>query len=189
MKMNKWILGMVLFVAMMPTGCEKASGPDLGGEITLSSQLHGTESYYLYGYTYESGEKNRYPSQEDAIPDIINEGYPVIDGSEQISLPGFNTPSRVNGFAMVGEFSTLEDADVFFRDYEVVEEGLQFEIVSDTVELYQVWVQQTSAGNFVKILIKEIRNDETETGSPYSEVTLEYVYSPGGSEEFSCGCD
>ena len=167
--------------------CEGLLGPDLSGEIKLSSQLFGSESYYIFGYSYEDGEMYKYSYTGftgDPVPDIINEGFLVIEGSKQISLPGFNTPALVNGFALVGEFESLGDARNFYEGYGQVEEGLQFETVSDTVELYQVWVHQTSAGNYVKMVVTNILDFEVESGRPYNEVTLEYVYSPDGSTDF-----
>ncbi len=189
MKVKGWTGILAAAFLLLQVGCDKKTGPDPGGVITLSSQLHGTDSYYLYGFSFENGEMFRYPHQGDPLPDIINEGYLVIDGAQQISLPGFNTPGQVNGFALVGAFSTLNDANAFFQDYATVEEGLQFETLSDTVKLYQVWVQQTSAGKFVKMVIQDIKYLETDTGAPYSDVSLEYIYASDGSTGFSCGCD
>jgi len=189
MKMKRWIgIPAVAFLILL-CGCKEEAGPDRTGEITLSSQLYGTESYYLNGFSYESGEMYRYPSQDDPLPDIINEGFPVIEGSVERSLPGFNTPARVNGFALVGEFPTWEDARFFYNGYSKVEEDLRYETVSDTVKLYQVWVQQTSAGKFAKMIIRDIQYFEPSMGAPYNEVILEYDYSPDGSPEFSCDCD
>jgi hypothetical protein len=189
MKMKGWTGITAAAFLILLCGCKEEAGPDLAGEITLSSQLHGTESYYLYGFSFESGELVRYPSQEDPVPDIINEGFPVMEGSVESSVPGFNTPARVNGFALVGEFLTWDEAMDFYNAYSKVEEGLLYQTVSDTVRLYQVWVQQTPAGKYAKMIIREIRYLESETGTPYNEVTLEYAYSPDGSSGFSCGCD
>lgn len=177
-----------LLVLMM--GCKKESGPDYSGQITLSSQLMGTESYYLYGYAYESGEMYAYPHGTDPLPDIINEGFLVLEeeGEPLVSKPGFNTPAKVNGFALVGEFINLLEAEDFYDSYAEVEEGLYFETVSDIVELYQVWVQQTSSGKYVKILVRDIQNLQSEQGDKYNDVTLEFTYAQDGSTSFSCGC-
>ena len=185
-KRGWWISGICAAVTLMllSGGCDKLAGPDLTGEFILSSQLFGSESYYLFGYSYETSEFYKYPHAGEAIPDIINEGFLVIEGSDLVSRPGFNTPARVNGFALVGHFTSLEAAKNYYKGYTDVDAGLQFETVSDTVELYQVWVQQTSAGNFVKLLVKDIKNYEVETGRAYNEVTLEYSYQPDGSTTF-----
>jgi len=182
--MKKWKWMAVLVAGMILNGCEGLSGPDTSGEITLSSQLHGTESYYLFGYSYDKGEMYKFPSPDEPIPDIINEGFLVIEGSEQLSLPGFNTPGQKNGFVLVGEFNTLNEASEFFNGYSRVEDGLQFETLSDTVELHQVWVQQTSAGHYVKMVIEDIHHVENESGKPYNEVSLKYKYAPDGSMQF-----
>jgi hypothetical protein len=190
MKIKGWTGIIAAAFLLVLVGCKKETNPTLGGQITLSSQLHGTESFYINGFLFEKAEMVRYHlTLHENLPDIINEGFPVINGSEELSEPGFNTPGRVNGFALVGEFSNLTDANAFFQDYTELEEGLEYQMVSDTVKLYQVWVQQTSAGNFVKMVIRDIAYLEAEAGQAYSEVSLEYTYSPGGSTEFDCGCD
>lgn len=176
----------IIFLTM--AGCKKEESPKLSGQITLSSQLMGTESYFLYGYAFESAVMYAYPHSTDPLPDIINEGYLVMDGEQLVSKPGFNTPGQVNGFALVGEFISLLEAEDFYDAYAEVEEDLYFETVSDIVELYQVWVQQTSSGKYVKMLVRDIQNLESAEGDKYNEVTLEYTYAQDGSTTFSCGC-
>jgi len=176
----------VLLLALILTsaGCKMLLGPDKTGEFRLSSEKSGTEVYYLFGYSYEDSEFYRYPYEKDPLPDIINEGFRVLHGEETIELPGFNTPGRTNGFALVGEFTSLGDARDFYNDYQTVEEGLQFTVESDIVEAYQVWIQKTSAGNYVKLLVKEVASLEGEEGNKYSEALMDYTYQPNGSRDF-----
>ena len=147
----------VLLLALILTsaGC-KIFGPDKTGEFRLSSEKFLADSYYLFGYSYEDSEFYRFPFEKDPSPDIINEGTRVLQGDETIELSSFNTPGQSNGFALVGEFSNLDDAKDLYKDYKRVEDGLQFAVESSIVEAYQVWVQQTSAGNYVKLLVKEV---------------------------------
>lgn len=181
MKRVVWIA----LIALALMGCDKQKGPEEKGEIRLSSETFGTTSYHLLGYHFEDSEFYRYPYQGDKLPDIINEGYRVLgDGGRVISLPGFNTPGRMNGFALVGEFASLEIARSFYEGYEQVEDGLQFETVSDTVKLYQVWLQQTSSGNYVKLLVKDILDREGDSGTQFNDVLLDYTYQPDGSTTF-----
>jgi hypothetical protein len=42
----------------------------------------------------------------------------------------------------------------------------------------------TSAGNYVKLLVKEAESLEGEEGNKYSEVLLDYTYQPNGSKDF-----
>jgi len=175
----------VLIAALLVSGtaCDRLFGPDKEGDFTLSSETFG-DSYYLFGYSYEKGDFYKFPFQGELVPDIINEGYRELVGGEVVSLPGFNTPGQENGFALVGEFNSLEEARSFFKGYDRVEDGLQYITVSEVVELYQVWVQKTKADNYVKLLVKDVVNLEGESGVPYNEVVLEYVYQPDGSTGF-----
>jgi len=175
---------LLLILVLTSTGCKMLFGPDKTGEFYLSSEKFGTEDFHVLGYSYEDSEFYRFRYEKDPLPDIINEGYRIIQGEETIELPGFNTPGRTNGFALVGEFSNLDDAREFYDDYLSVEEGLQFVVVSEIVEANQVWIQMTSAGNYVKLLVREAASLEGESGNKYSEVLLDYTYQPNGSRDF-----
>lgn len=174
------LLGTILLAG---AACDKLFGPDKKGEITLSSETFG-DSYYLFGYSYERGDYYKFPFKGEPVPDIINEGYRELVGGKVVSLPGFNIPAQVNGFALVGEFESLEEARSFFDGYKKVEEGLQFVTVSDVVELYQVWVQKTQSGKYIKLLVTEVVSLTGENEVPFNEVELEFVYQPDGSGNF-----
>jgi len=176
----------ILMVAILVFGssaCDKHKGVDKTGEIRLSSQTFG-ENYYILGYSFNAGEFYRFPYQGEPVPDIINEGFRVLEGGKVGTLPGFNTPGQMNGFALVGTFTSFDSGRSYYESYTEVEAGLQFETVSDTVELHQVWVQQTADGNYAKLFIKEIQYYEGESGNMYNEVTLDFTYQPDGSTTF-----
>jgi hypothetical protein len=180
-----WRYVLLFVLAVTSTGCKMLFGPDRKGEFRLSSEKTlEADVYYQYGYSYEDSEFYRFPYEKDPTPDIINEGFRVLEGGETIELPGFNTPGRTNGFALVGEFTNQEDAKDFFNGYQKVEDGLQFNIISDIVEENQVWIQKTSLGNYVKLLVEEAVSLEGDAGNKYSEVLLKYTYQPNGSDEF-----
>lgn len=176
----------VLLLALILTsaGCKMLFGPDKTGEFRLSTEEFLADSYYVFGYSYEDSEFYRYRYEKDPLPDIINEGTRVLQGNETVKLSSFHTPGETNGFALVGEFENLDDAKDFYKDYKRVEEGLQLSVVSGIVEAYQVWVQQTSAGNYVKLLVKEVNSLEGDEGNKYSEAHLDYTYQPNGSRDF-----
>lgn len=176
-----WVFLLAVFLL---TGCEKESESDRTGEFRLSSQRFGTESYYVFGFRFSDSEQYRYPNSGDPLPDIINEAFLVIDGDDLIAVPGFNTPGRTNGFALAGEFGSGEEAAEFFRNYSEVPGDLQFSVVSDTVRENQVWIQKTSAGHHVKMLVTDVRFFETQNVRINSEVTIEYNYQPDGSAVF-----
>jgi hypothetical protein len=188
MKMRRFAVMMWLggMLAAGLTSCELFRGPDRTGEMKLSSQLFGTDSYYLFGYHYEDGDYYRFPFQGDPVPDIINEGMRTLQGGELAVLPQFNSPSRGErvGFALIGEYKNLDEARSAYESYSAVGNDLQYETLSDTVELYQVWVQRTKDGNYAKILVKDVQFGEGESGSKYSEVIMDYTYQPNGSSTF-----
>ena len=172
-------------IALLIVGCDEQKGPEEKGEIRLSSESFGTTSYYLIGYHFEESEFYRYPTEGGQIPDIINEGYRVLgEGGGFITLPGFNTPAQMNGFALVGEFESLDGARSYYEAYEEVEDGLQFETISDTVRLFQVWVQKTSSDKYVKLLVKDIQDYEGNSGNLFNDVLLEFTYQSDGSATF-----
>lgn len=175
---------LLLGLVVSSSGCKMLFGPDKKGEIRLSSEKFGTEVYHLLGYSYEDSEFYRFPYEKDPTPDIINEGTRVLQGESTIELPSFNTPGQTNGFALVGEFTNLDDARQFYKDYGSVEEGLQFVVQTGIVKANQVWVQMTSAGNYVKLLLKEVESLEGEAGDKYSEVLMDYTYQPNGTRNF-----
>jgi hypothetical protein len=177
---------LVVLLALLLTsaGCKMLFGPDKKGEIRLSSEKFGTEVYHLFGYSYEDGDFYRFPYEKDPIPDIINEGTRVLQGETTVELPSLNTPGQTNGFALLGEFPSLEDAREFYKDYRRVEDDLQFAVETGIVEANQVWIQKTSAGNYVKLLLKETESLEGEGGDKYSEVLMDYTYQPDGSRDF-----
>jgi hypothetical protein len=175
---------LMLLLAGLAGGCKMFRGPDKTGEFRLSSERGGTETYYLMGYGYEDSEFYRYPYEKDPLPDIINLGFRVLGADGQYELPGFTTPGMENGFARVGRFETMEEARRFYDDYTQVDENLQFSVDSDTVLAMQVWVQKTSEGNYVKLLVLEAESLEGDAGNKFSEALLEYTYQPDGSREF-----
>lgn len=176
---------MLLVLILTLAGCKMFTGPDKTGEFRLSSEkfLSG-DDYYQFGYSYEDSEFYKFRYEKDPLPDIINEGTRVLDGEGTIELPSFTTPGEKNGFALVGEFTSMEEAKSFYNNYNQVDDQLQFVIQTDIIEPYQVWVQQTSEGNFVKFLVKEAESLVDEGDVKYSEALMEYTYQPNGSTEF-----
>lgn len=186
----KMLCGGLLLTGMLGmAGCEAFRGPDRTGTIELSSQLFGADSYYLFGYHFDDADyyRFRFPQyQGEKVPDIINEGIRILQGGEVAVLPQFKipVPGEKTGFAKIGEYGNLEEARSAYNEYRKVGNDLQFETYSDTVELYQVYVQRTAEGNYVKMLVTDIRFDQEEGGSKYNEVVMDYTYQPNGSSTF-----
>jgi hypothetical protein len=99
-------------------------------------------------------------------------------------VPGFNTPAQSNGFALAGDFNSAEEARTFFDNLVTLDSTYLFNTLSDPVSVHQVWVQKTSSGRFVKLLVKEINSFIPENEKAYNEVVVEYFYQPDGSATF-----
>jgi hypothetical protein len=165
-------------------GCDEKNEPQLSGEIRLSSQLYGSETYYLNGYNFSLSDYINYsfPFQGSSIPDIINLPFKNTDGT--LSAPGFNAPSGVNGFNLLGEFSSQEDARAFYEKYIDAGSVNTFSVDSDTVRTNQVWLQKTQHAHYVKMLVKEIDYYTDGSGTEYVVVSMDFRYQNNGSSIF-----
>ena len=67
MKAKGWISIVAATCLLLIVGCEKDAEPDLSGIITLSSQLHGTGPYYLYGFSFEEGKLSRPEAEIESL--------------------------------------------------------------------------------------------------------------------------
>ena len=173
-----------MVMLLLLVGCDEDRGIDKKGSMQLSMQSYLADTWYRFGYHYEDGDMYRYPFAGDPVPDILNEGFRVIGPDGETSEPGFNTPAQVNGFALVGEFSSAAEALSFFEAYAEVEGGLTYSPISDTVRLHQVWVQKTQAGKYAKLLVTRIEYFTQDGGAQGNEISLDYVYQPDGSASF-----
>lgn len=166
------------------SGCNNNNEPVNEGKIELSSELFGVDAYYTYGYNFEKSEYLKYSflSPGSTMPDIINLPFKKPDGT--IAAPGFNSPYRVNGFHLLAEFSSLTEAQEFYDSYKEADQMANFVVDSDTVKLYQVWLQKTKVDNYVKLLVKDINFFEEGLGADYVVVSMDYFYLSDGSATF-----
>ena len=175
--------GILFFLLLLLScGCNKDNEPVKEGELELSSQLFGVDSYFIYGYNFKNSDfiKYSYPFSGSVPPDIINDELINPDGS--IAAPSFVAPSRKNGFNLLGEFSSLSDAREFYENYKNIEEELKFVAESDTVKLYQVWLQKTQLDHYVKMLVKDILYyQDGMSGADYVVVSMDFVYQDNGT--------
>jgi hypothetical protein len=164
--------------------CDDESGPKLNGELEISSQLYGVDSYYLYGYNYARSAFVKYsiPFSGSVIPDIINLPFKNPDGS--IAGPSFNAPSAKNGFHLLGEFGSLDEASTYYENYGEADPSLPLSIDSDTVKQFQVWLQKTQLDHYVKLLVKDISYFEDPGGTEYVVVSMDFIYQNNGSTIF-----
>lgn len=169
---------LTLFIIAAAGACTK-EGKTNSGEIILSSEFNFT-SATLSGYNFEEQAFFTYPAGEHISPDIIVDQFRLLDGSIK---PGFSSPDNLNGFALAGNFSELEESQSFYNSLRTVDGFGNFSASTDTVELYQVWVLKTSQDSYAKLLVSDIWETEDSYGM-HIEVKIYYDYRPDGSTEF-----
>ena len=152
------------------------------GEIVLSSEkIQNGDIYIVYGFSFEKGEDVPYTLTGGSPPDIIVSN--LTDVLNNITGAVLNSPDNIEAFYLNMTGTSYTEAKDWFDSYHEVT-ATDFEALSDSVELYQVWTMQTTAGKFAKLLIKQI---DIITGSPvqdYIEITVDYEYQPDGSRIF-----
>jgi len=152
------------------------------GEIVLSSEkIQNGDIYIVYGYSFEKGEDVPYTLSGGSPPDIVVSN--LTDILNNITGAVLNSPDNIEAFYLNLTGTSYTEAKDWYDSYNEVT-ATDFEAISDSVELYQIWTMQTTAGKFAKFLIKKI---EIITSSPvqdYIEITVDYEYQPDGSRIF-----
>ena len=101
-----------------------------------------------------------------------------------IIAPGFNAPSGLYGFHLLGEFSSLNDAREFYNDYTEADPQINFKVDSDTIRRNQVWLQKTQLDYYAKMLITDIGYYFDGLGDDYIVVSIVFTYQNDGSTIF-----
>lgn len=152
------------------------------GEMILSSEkIQNGDIYIVYGFSFEKGENVSYTLTGGSPPDLIASN--LTDVQNNITGAVLNSPDNIEAFYLNLAGTSYTEAKAWYDSYQEVT-ATDFEAISDSIELYQVWTVQTTAGKFAKLLIKEI---EIFTDSPiqdYIELTVDYEYQQDGSRTF-----
>ena len=168
-----------LFSVLLLSSCEMTN-EDYRGQVVISSAFN-FEDASVYGFNFELGERTRYPSVGEPLPDIVVDQFRLLDGSVK---PGFTSPANTNGFALAGEFNDLKSSlDYFENRLDTFDINADFSPSSDTVREFQVWVLKTTLNKYAKLHVREIWTEEDATGK-YVEVMFDYYYQPDGSATF-----
>lgn len=181
---SRRIIIAIASLSMIMAGCKNNGEPVNEGKIELSSQLFGVDAYYTYGFNFEESDYVRYsfPFSGNIMPDIINLPFKKPDGS--IAAPGFNAPYGKNGFYLLADFQSLAEAIEYYDGYKEINQQADFVENSDTVRLYQVWLQKTQLDNYVKLLVKDISFFNEGLGADYVVVSMDYFYLNDGTSIF-----
>lgn len=175
------VLSVVLFSAI---SCEEEKKPvKYEGEVVLSSEkIQEGDIYIVYGFSFEKGENIPYSLTSGTPPDIIVSN--LTDVQNNITGAVLNSPDNTEAFFQNFTGSTYEEAKNWFDNYNEVT-ATEFIPLVDSVELFQVWTIQTSAGKFAKILIRKMDIITDNALQDYIDITAEYKYQPDGSRIFS----
>ena len=98
----------VLACMFILTACQGNKDKSYSGEIMLSSELFGSSSYYVQGYSFESEEFVSYPGTSPA-PDILVENLREPGGD--IVAAGFSSPGNSKAFLLHGSYNSAAEAE------------------------------------------------------------------------------
>jgi len=179
-----YLILILLSVFIIAVSCnEDDDNVKYQGEIILSSEkVQNGDIYIVYGFSFEKGKDVPYTLTGGSPPDIIVSN--LTDVLNNITGAVLNSPDNIEAFYLNLKGTSYTETKNWYDSYLEVT-ATDFEALSDSVELYQVWTVQTAAGKFAKLLIKKI---EIITGNPvqdYVEITVDYEYQPDGSRTFS----
>lgn len=168
----------VMILLLLLTGCPSGPEPSHSGEITLSSELFGTVSWYVQGYRFETEEYLNYPGTGD-VPDLLLENLRRPDG--QIVATGFSSPGNLHAFLLKGTYASPSEAGSAYDALLSADTLSAYSDISDTLRENQLWLFRTSEGRYAKILVEDITSAIGLSGSPHYEVLIRYRYQPDDS--------
>ncbi len=181
MKFPKLIIALLFIISACE---EKAEELKDEGEITLSSEFHGSDNfYYRLGYSFERGEFFQIPlASKNDVPDVFLEDI-LLPGDKGLIAFIYSEESNANGVLKVEDFESLSEAETYYNNYIEALNG-PWESYSDTLQSYQVYTFKTSENKYVKILIQDIRIVENISISDFVEVDLKYFIQRDGTNNF-----
>ncbi len=171
----------MVFLLLSVTICyaceEKTDEIRTEGEVTISSEILGTEVYYVNGFSFEEDKFVRSLNSGPDVPDIIPENILEVSG-EVIGMALSTGPGNHFGFYKNFESNDLSEAENFWLNYLEVDVE-SFISLSDTLSPGQVYTFRTYKENFVKFLVKDVR-----VFSEYVEANIRFSIQRDGSAIF-----
>lgn len=185
--MIKQFLFLISFFLLVNISCKKngKNEPDIKRNITLSSEILGSQFYYSYGYSFE---KEIFISTLNP-PDIIDI-YLVSNFSDSqpthVQFATKEIPGTTYGFHMNAIFTDSLNALTYFNNYRTAVNLIPpFTILTDTIRKNQIWTFSTWKDNYVKILVKNVRLVSTSSSENHIEVDIKYFIQRDGSAIFT----
>ena len=174
---------LIVFLFLFVCGCKKDSKAPTTGEVTLSSQKFGTQTFYVYGFSVSAGSLVQFSlGTASQYPDWVLEEILDVAG-----IPtGVNittNSSNTLAFCLNGSYANITEATSAFAAYREVAFSNSTDKILD-IKPFQIYTYKNKSLNYTKFLIEnlEIKNSGTTT---YYEATIQWVYQPDGSTHFS----
>jgi len=173
----------ILFVFLLFfASCEDNNDvPDAKGNITISSEIFGTNLYYVNGYSFEEDKFVPSLNSGGSVPDIIPVNVLLVSGD----VTGMILSASEDGSGLYKNFesSNIKEAEGFFNNYRMVD-AANFTSLSDTLETGQVYTFKTYKDNYVKFLVEDVRLMSGSLLKDYVEADIKYYIQRDGSQEF-----
>lgn len=146
------------------------------GEVTLSSEIKGTETnYYVEAFSFSKGTTMQFSITSGSKPDI------VLENNLETNSANISSPSNLEAFYLANEFASLEEAQTFYDNLKTFSNAT-FVATANDIKAYQVYVFQTLSGKYAKFLIKNLQHMD---GNPdYVDIIIEWAYQPNGTATF-----
>ena len=169
-------VGLVMVFLLICGSCKKEESPGVEGTFKISSRKYFSTLYYVKGFSFE---KNK---SVDVI--LMNEDADIAP-VDSINLSGGIVGMKLsvlsnnsNGFYLNARHTNLSDAQNFYNNYKSVVYP-SFIHLADALKMYDVYTMKTAKNNYVKFLVKNLRQV-----SDYFEADILYVIQRDGSEVF-----
>jgi hypothetical protein len=171
---------LLLFSAVLITGCKKDEKPVYSGTMTIDNvlTLSGTGAYIGSGFSVPTGKKvSTLQNPQDVI---IIQADP--DNNNNVRKLYFACNNYLNAFFLYGQYSNEAGATIAFDNILSFSDP-QWQELGDSVKANQVWLFRTSSDTFAKIRVISTLG-EKRGSLPYGECTFEWVYQPDGTPTF-----
>lgn len=176
----------LIFIASLmalSVGCKKESSTPTSGEINLSSQKFGTQTFYVFGFSVSTGSLVQFSlGSVTQTPDWVLEEILDISG-KPVGANITTNPQNTLAFSLNGTFSTNEEALAAFSVYKDATMPNPMDKISD-IKPNQLYTYKDHSGKYIKFLIEGLEKKAGDSNS-YYEATIRWVCQPDGTTHFS----
>ncbi len=173
-----------ILLVLLLASCNKNTVKPVVDEntIALSSQIYGSNLYYVYGYSFELGK---------AVSSLDNKQVADITPTQILhpdgSVLGARLSASVNntyGFHKEGNFGSLQEATNFYDAFHEVDDT-SWKSLTDTLAPFQVYAFKTYQADYVKFMITGVNIVAGVTSQDsYVEIGLKYLIQRDGTNVF-----